>query len=224
MVQIDGARATPSICELCGVGTARAGSHFSMCLVRWEGFCAGVQRRWNLGYSYFCSSCNWVQCSKLGSGYGPGIVDTERHAVTTDSPVCDGRLRQPCKDLDLQVSQEHLKLCLMNSAEANAYVEEAVLDGHTDWVRDVAWSPNIGLPRSYVATASQDKTVLIWTKEGQSAWQKRQLQSEKFPDVVWRVSWSLSGNVLAVSGGDNKVTLWRENLAGGWENAGTIEE
>lgn len=33
--------------------------------------------------------------------------------------------------------------------------EEDVLEGHTDWVRDVAWAPNIGLPRSYIATASQ---------------------------------------------------------------------
>ena len=27
-----------------------------------------------------------------------------------------------------------------------------------------------------------------------------------FDDVVWHVSWSVSGNILAVSGGDNKVT------------------
>ena len=30
-----------------------------------------------------------------------------------------------------------------------------MLEGHADWVRDVAWAPNIGLPRSYIATASQ---------------------------------------------------------------------
>ena len=29
-----------------------------------------------------------------------------------------------------------------------------------------------------------------------------------FEDVVWHVSWSVSGNILAVSGGDNKV-VWR---------------
>ena len=39
----------------------------------------------------------------------------------------------------------------------------------------------------------------------------------KFPDVVWRVSWSLAGNVLAVSCGDGKVTLWKEALKGAWE-------
>lgn len=36
-----------------------------------------------------------------------------------------------------------------------AWVEEETLEGHGDWVRDVAWAPNIGLPRSYIATASQ---------------------------------------------------------------------
>lgn len=46
----------------------------------------------------------------------------------------------------------------------------------------------------------------------------------QFEAVVWRVSWSLSGNVLAVSGGDNKVTLWKESLREGWECVKTIEE
>lgn len=39
--------------------------------------------------------------------------------------------------------------------DTQSWVEEEVLEGHTDWVRDVAWAPNIGLPRSYIATASQ---------------------------------------------------------------------
>ena len=45
-----------------------------------------------------------------------------------------------------------------------------------------------------------------------------------FEAVLWRVSWSLSGNVLAVSGGDNKVSLWKENLAGEWDCVKWIEE
>jgi len=111
--------------------------------------------------------------------------------------------------------------------DTQAWVEEDVLDGHVDWVRDVAWAPNIGLPRSYIATASQDKTVIIWTKDGpQAPWNKTTLNpnssagaagGSKFPDVVWRVSWSLAGNILAVSCGDGKVSLWKENLKGIWE-------
>ncbi|KAF8516508.1 protein transporter SEC13 [Gautieria morchelliformis] len=110
--------------------------------------------------------------------------------------------------------------------DQQAWIEEDTLEGHTDWVRDVAWAPNIGLPRSYIATASQDKTVLIWIKDAPTApWTKTALDpssmsgasSNRFPDVVWRVSWSLAGNILAVSCGDGKVTLWKERLKGGWE-------
>ncbi|KAJ2929925.1 hypothetical protein H1R20_g7158, partial [Candolleomyces eurysporus] len=119
--------------------------------------------------------------------------------------------------------------------DSQSWIEEETLEGHTDWVRDVAWAPNIGLPRSYIATASQDKTVLIWTKDSPtSPWVKTALDPSsaltspaaaggaqsppgKFPDVVWRVSWSLAGNLLAVSCGDGKVTLWKENLKGVWE-------
>lgn len=107
--------------------------------------------------------------------------------------------------------------------ESKTYVKETSLEGHTDWVRDVAWSPSV-LSKSYIASASQDKTVIIWTQEGNEPWKKKLLKTDKFADVVWRVSWSLSGNVLAVSGGDNKVTLWKENLDGEWESAGVVEE
>ncbi|KAH8551671.1 WD40-repeat-containing domain protein [Umbelopsis sp. PMI_123] len=109
--------------------------------------------------------------------------------------------------------------------DLNTWKEEETLDGHSDWVRDVAWAPNIGLPKSYLASCSQDKTVLIWTQDTPtSKWVKKSLRQEKFPDVVWRVSWSLSGNILAVSSGDNKVTLWKENLSGDWECVSELEE
>lgn len=99
---------------------------------------------------------------------------------------------------------------------------EAVLEGHSDWVRDVAWAPNLGLPISYIASCSQDRTVLIWSldsQQPQAKWQSRPLRAdgEEFSEPLWRVSWSTSGHLLAVSGGDNKVTLWKQNLKGEWE-------
>lgn len=41
------------------------------------------------------------------------------------------------------------------------WAEEEALPGHTDWVRDVAWSPNLGLPRSTLASAGQDGQVRL---------------------------------------------------------------
>ncbi|KAI9885139.1 MAG: hypothetical protein M1823_003069 [Watsoniomyces obsoletus] len=165
--------------------------------------------------------------------------------------------------------------------ESKSYSCTITLPGHTDWVRDVAWSPTV-LQKSYIASASQDKTVRIWTctpsttttnlgvsssstathDSSNSDHHHHQQNSEgggggggmttssgmtsggsntkggggnksaeewhsttlTLDAVLWRVSWSLSGNVLAISGGDNKVSLWKENLKGEWECVKTIEE
>lgn len=116
-------------------------------------------------------------------------------------------------------SDNLLRIWSFDSA-SQTYKPEASLQGHTDWVRDVAWSPTV-LQKSYIASASQDKTVRIWTSVAGGAWESKEL---RFESVLWRVSWSLSGNVLAVSQGDNKVSLWKENLRGEWECVKNIEE
>lgn len=118
-------------------------------------------------------------------------------------------------------SDNTVKIWDYNPTERN-YTPTVELKGHTDWVRDVAWAPTI-LQKSYIASASQDKTVRIWTTDPSrpNDWKSITLN---FDAVIWRVSWSLSGNVLAVSGGDNKVTLWKENLRGEWDCVKTIEE
>jgi len=109
------------------------------------------------------------------------------------------------------------------SETENQWKCEETLEHHTDWVRDVSWAPNIGLPSSTIASCSQDGTVVIWSQENAMAqWNKKILP--KFPDVVWRVSWSVTGNILAVSGGDNKVTLWKESLDGEWKCISQLEE
>lgn len=66
--------------------------------------------------------------------------------------------------------------------------------------------------------------MIIWSQNAPGQpWKKQLLKNEPFPDAVWRVSWSLSGGILAVSSGDNKVTLWREGLKGEWDNVHQIE-
>lgn len=86
---------------------------------------------------------------------------------------------------------------------------------HTDWVRDVAWAPSSGMPVNLIASCSEDKHVYIWTQTQENAAWKRELL-HTFDAPVWRVSWSVTGNVLAVSSGDHKVTLWKETLDKKW--------
>eukprot|EP00252_Welwitschia_mirabilis_P005730 TRINITY_DN1627_c0_g2_i1.p1 TRINITY_DN1627_c0_g2~~TRINITY_DN1627_c0_g2_i1.p1 ORF type:complete len:307 (+),score=27.69 TRINITY_DN1627_c0_g2_i1:58-978(+) len=97
------------------------------------------------------------------------------------------------------------------------------LQMHTDWVRDVAWAPNLGLPKSTIASCSEDGKVIIWTQEekGADSWEGKVMHDFQRP--VWRVSWSLTGNILAVADEKNTVTLWKEALDGQWNQVTTIQ-
>ncbi|KAJ8517876.1 hypothetical protein ONZ45_g4977 [Pleurotus djamor] len=178
------------------------------------------------GHAVGCNAVSWAPAIQ------PGSLITPQQAPAAPGQANQGTQYQTVKRFASAGGDNVVKI--WGYRENNhSWVEEEVLEGHTDWVRDVAWAPNIGLPRSYIATASQDKTVLIWTKDTPtSPWVKTALDPSssispnanappapagKFPDVVWRVSWSLAGNLLAVSCGDGKVTLWKENLKGVWE-------
>lgn len=80
-------------------------------------------------------------------------------------------------------------------------------------MRDVAWAPNLGMPSNTIASAGQDGKVLIWTQsEPSGPWASKVLSD--FKVTVWRVSWSVFGNILAVSDGTNTVTLWKEATDG----------
>jgi len=95
-------------------------------------------------------------------------------------------------------------------------------NAHSDWVRDVSWAPSIGLAHNSIASASDDRTVIIWTEDSSGLWKKHKIIP--FKAKVWRVSWSIMGNILAVSQGDNKVSLWKEALDGEWKNLSDIRE
>lgn len=109
------------------------------------------------------------------------------------------------------------------SPEKKWVKEPLLLQGHTDWVRDVAWAPNTGLPYSTIASCSQDGRVAIWSQEPNSEWSKPKFLP-KFSTTVWRVSWSVTGNILAVSCGDNTVTLWKESVDMEWKCISTLNE
>ena len=56
---------------------------------------------------------------------------------------------------------------------------------------------------------SDDKSVLVWTRNDLNGpWASRVVTTCDAP--VWRVAWSVAGCVLAVSSGDDAVSLWKE--------------
>jgi len=107
--------------------------------------------------------------------------------------------------------------------EQESWQAAGVLEGHRDWVRDVAWAPNVGLLHDTLASCAQDGQVLIWSRpHSADTWTRTALTREPFKAPVWRLSWSLSGHVLAVSSGDNDVTLWRQGLDHSWAQTASL--
>lgn len=65
----------------------------------------------------------------------------------------------------------------------------------------------------------------IWSQRPDGMWASNpETQTLRFSCPVWRLSWSIMGNILAVSQGDHKVSLWKEGVDGKWKNLSELQE
>lgn len=160
----------------------------------------------------FQSETNTWEAKKIQNAHAIGCNAVSWAPPFTAEPAYEKNTNQPI--IKRLVSGGCDNLVKIWKEDGDHWVEEWKLEVHSDWIRDVAWAPSIGLSRFTIASCSQDRRVIIWTSEDCQGWNSTVLNT--FEDVVWNVSWSLNGNILAVSGGDNKITLWKEDLEGKW--------
>ena len=74
------------------------------------------------------------------------------------------------------------ELQVWRSAEGQGWqMEGPALTQHSDWVRDVAWAPSLGLPASTLASAGQDGRVFIWSETAPGAWSPTLLHDFQVP-------------------------------------------
>ncbi|XP_039425496.1 centrosomal protein of 192 kDa [Corvus cornix cornix] len=112
------------------------------------------------------------------------------------------------------------------------YAKAEALMTVTDPVHDIAFAPNLG--RSFHILAVATKDVRIFTlkplrKELTSSGGLTKFeihivaQFDNHNSQVWRVSWNITGTVLASSGDDGCVRLWKANYMDSWKCTGILK-
>ena len=104
------------------------------------------------------------------------------------------------------------------------------LDGHLrrdtgGHVNSVAWAPNMGRSFHLIASAGQDQDQneqlkvhrLERTPAGVQYAGATALSSAGLPQGIWRVAWNVTGTILASSGDEGVVRLWKCNFRGDWD-------
>ena len=96
--------------------------------------------------------------------------------------------------------------------------EECVLGEHAGVVHDIAWAPVMGRSFHQIATASRDNIVNVFTltRKGDGSLECKGNAILTCKSPVWRVAWNATGTILATSGDDGALSLWRKNFDGKW--------
>jgi len=111
------------------------------------------------------------------------------------------------------------------SETARKWLKVETLFNVTEPVHDVRFAPNLGRSFQLLAIAARDLTIVsmkINRKESieNTPVSKPELrmvgQFDDHDSVVWRVSWNITGTVLASSGDDGCVRLWKANYLDNW--------
>ncbi|XP_013396753.1 nucleoporin SEH1 isoform X1 [Lingula anatina] len=98
----------------------------------------------------------------------------------------------------------------------------------TESVKDIQFAPNLGRSYHLLGIASKDVRIISLKPlrrdqsstqtSGHSKFDLRQVaQFDEHNAQVWRLSWNVTGTVLASSGDDGCVRLWKANYLDNWK-------
>eukprot|EP00919_Chromeraceae_sp_WS-2016_P055515 GHVR01131974.1.p1 GENE.GHVR01131974.1~~GHVR01131974.1.p1 ORF type:complete len:304 (-),score=103.40 GHVR01131974.1:79-990(-) len=158
-----------------------------------------------VGLHVICgSSDGWV--SVLSYCNGRGMWDRnsfETHTLGVNAVCCSPCLGTPdgtMKTVSIVTGGRDNRVCLWNLNPTTNTWEESLPKmppGHRAWVRDVVWQPSTGATQTIV-TCGNDKEVLLWTRENQTApWKVKTCTN--LSEKCIRASWSMTGDLLAVA-------------------------
>jgi protein transport protein SEC13 len=123
------------------------------------------------------------------------------------------RTSDPCALVLASCGCDGLVQLWQRQGDGMAQLREAPFKEHTDWVRDVAFSPDGASPFAYVASCGQDKRVVIRRTRAErlcdpsADWD---ISVTSLDDGAWRLSWSTCGTMLLVTTSDSEAVILSE--------------
>ncbi|KAK6325939.1 hypothetical protein J4Q44_G00015830 [Coregonus suidteri] len=111
------------------------------------------------------------------------------------------------------------------------YAKAETLMTVTDAVHDIAFAPNLGRSFHVLAIATKDvrifKLVPLRKESSSTGPTKFEVQIvaqfDNHNSQVWRVSWNITSTLLASSGDDGCVRLWKANYMDNWKCTGILK-
>ena len=190
-----------------GLAFATASADGSVAVTTFKGGNSWERKVIHRAHLYGANAVSWAPATSPATlASGPAVDSAQLAAKRIVSGGCDDKVK------------------IWREGDDGEWIEVHEASGHSDWVRDVAWRPNVGIPSNTIASCSEDKTVLIWTQDMDGKpWKVGFTLNMGAP--VWRLSWSLTGSLLAVACADNSVSLFKENADDGeWVLVNSLNE
>lgn len=108
------------------------------------------------------------------------------------------------------------------SENSRRWIKIDTLNSVTEPVHDISFAPNLGRSFHILAVATKDVRIfnLVPNSSELGGSSKFDIQSvAQFDDhssIVWRVCWNITGNILASSGDDGTVRMFKMNYLHSW--------
>jgi len=168
------------------------------------------------------------------------------------SPQLEINSKMSCSCIAWNPSRAHLPMIAVGSDDPSSsgnskvqiyefnetsrkWVKVEAIVGATEPVHDLAFAPNFGRSYHLLAIASRDVKIVslkpiapgkdMTNHAGNySKFEIRQIASfNEHNSQVWRVSWNVTGTILASSGDDGCVRLWKANYMDTWKSIGMLK-